>query len=183
MVQRKSRLCDAEANKKLTKKNSTGTFKDTASAASRDRTLCLGPVVRHLYISHWSRVIGPSPPFLRLPPPPSDTSRRGAPLYFSCISPSPFSLSLSLPPVFLFETFCLPSLYNAIYLLSSSYLSLFFSFSVLWGRFVKQNTALNIRCISILVNLSLSCLNSWMKEITLWKEHANNNSIAKGIDF
>lgn len=60
IVTKKSRLWRGSENKKLKKKTnfSTGTFRDTASVAprERERTLCLGPVVLHLYISHWSRV-------------------------------------------------------------------------------------------------------------------------------
>lgn len=170
MVQRKSWLCDAEANEKLINgKNSTGTFKDTASAASRDRTLCLGSVVRHLYISHWSRVIGPSPPFLWLPPPPPDTSRRGAPLYFSRISLSP--LSLFLPSLTLRLSVFLFPVMLPLSFLSTPYFLLFSSFSILWGRFVKQNAIHSEYSMYFhSCQPQLSCSDSWMKEITARKE-------------
>lgn len=97
---------DAKTNENLTEKYSTDTFKDTASAASRDRTLCLGPLVRYLYISHWSRVVGPSPPFysyhllLR-------TLREEVHLSLLFSYFSAFSLSLFFFFVSHFQTFCL----------------------------------------------------------------------------
>lgn len=154
MVQRKSRLCDAEANEKLTEKNSTGTFKDTASAASRDRTLCLGPVVRHLYISHWSRVVGPSPPLFTATSSFGHFEKRCTSLLFSYFSVSSLSL---FSPVSHFETFCLPSICNAI-LLSAPYFSLFSSFSALFAKQIcetKYHIEYSIPLIiSILVNLN-----------------------------
>lgn len=108
------------------------TFKDTASASSRDRTLCLGPVVRHLYISHWSRVYIPLPPSMAATSSFKHFEKRCTSLLFSYFSVSFLSLFPSSLCLTLGLSVFLPSMMLSP--LSSLYLSLSSSFSMLRGN-------------------------------------------------
>lgn len=170
MVQRKGRR-GAEVNeKKLTRKKKIyrHTFKDTASTSPRDRTLCLGPVVRHLYISHWSRVYNPLPPFcsyhyllraLR------EKVHLSTFLVFLCPLLS-LSLSLSLGS---FPSFFLLWRYPLFRL------ALFFFLYV-----TRQwNSALGVRCVSILVRLDCSIEILEWRNSSHGKERDYNNDISR----
>lgn len=82
------------------KKNCYHFCKRTVSTESRERTLCLRPVVLHLYISDWSRVV-PLPPPYREPSFSSPSSLREEYIHFYDIYLAlyvslSFTLSLSL---------------------------------------------------------------------------------------
>lgn len=146
----------AEVNEKLTRKKKIyrHTFKDTASASSRDRTLCLGPVVRHLYISHWSRVYIPLPPSVVTTTFFGHFEKRCTSLLFSYFSVSFLSLSLSLWNFLSFSPLWCYPLFRSL-LLSLCY------------EAMKFHTGYSICFYSCQSRLIYS--NSWMKEFIAWK--------------
>lgn len=89
-----------EGGRRKEKKNCYHFCKRTVSTESRERTLCLRPVVLHLYISDWSRVV-PLPPPYREPSFSSPSSLREEYIHFYDIYLAlyvslSFTLSLSL---------------------------------------------------------------------------------------